>query len=656
MYRSTWKLVPILLVGCVGAAPDGESPELVRGGRLHRDPLAAFAGYQDVKLDQVVPVMVQSIGGPLATLDTTELVTRVQNDSRTASGGTLTHVSMQQTVKGIPIAGTNIGLTLRPGADGHGAKLLASSYRVYTSPRVDTRPSVVSGRALELARAKLGSGATPGPALVIRELDSRLELVWDVVIAGASARAAVIASGARAGTVVLIDDRWHATQGTVTGTYASNGAPGGTGTPMTGTLGGLTVTAGAASATTDRNGAFTIDVPAGTAISAKLSGRTVTVETGSGTAVSGSVPAAATVTIPLGAMTETDMAQVNAYMFAERARTYLEDNAIPTAQFGAPITAKVNQAQTCDAFYQNRTINFMAAGGMCKNSAHDSVVTHEYGHFVDEVFGDITDGGLSEGWGDVLACFVLDRAPLPSLEDNGSVFRTCDNDYQYPATNAGQTEVHELGQAWSGFSWHVRAGLIQQLGASAGDELARKLILPSLSSNAADIPAAVREVFLRDDTDGDLTNGTPHSDVLRAAAERHALLFAIDGGGGQPPPPPPGGGGGTCTHDVCEPGDPLDPGCDPCVEAVCQQDEFCCQQAWDEQCAFGAEQVCGAPCGGGGGGGGGQPPPPPPGDPGEECDQCLMEICFEDPYCCFVEWDQQCDGEAQQLCGQVCGP
>ena len=37
-------------------------------------PVTAFAGYQDLKVEEVIPSMVQSIGGPLATLDTTRAV------------------------------------------------------------------------------------------------------------------------------------------------------------------------------------------------------------------------------------------------------------------------------------------------------------------------------------------------------------------------------------------------------------------------------------------------------------------------------------------------------------------------------------------------------------------------------------------------------
>jgi hypothetical protein len=142
------------------------------------------------------------------------------------------------------------------------------------------------------------------------------------------------------------------------------------------------------------------------------------------------------------------------------------------------------------------------------------------------------------------------------------------------------------------------------------------------------------------------------------AAERHGLAFAVEGdggggGGGDDPgdPPPPPGDPGTCGHDVCTPGEPLSPECDPCVAEVCALDDFCCTMGWDEQCALGAAQVCGAPCDGGGPG---DPPPddPPPG--GDECEACIGELCNYDPYCCEVEWDQQCDAEAYELCGGVC--
>ena len=68
---------------------------------------------------------------------------------------------------------------------------------------------------------------------------------------------------------------------------------------------------------------------------------------------------------------------------------------------------------------------------------------HEYGHFVDDMYGGITEGGLSEGWGDTLACFALDNPVVGGdLFTDGSIIRTCDNDYQYPPS--GSDEVHAL--------------------------------------------------------------------------------------------------------------------------------------------------------------------------------------------------------------------
>ena len=196
---------------------------------------------------------------------------------------------------------------------------------------------------------------------------------------------------------------------------------------------------------------------------------------------------------------------------------------------GAPLAVNVNHGSTCNAYFSPtaRTINFYRAGGGCKNSAEATIVAHEYGHFVDHTFGGITNGGLSEGWGDVLACLQF-RAPVVGgdLFAGDRMIRTCDNAYRYPA--GGSDEVHALGQAWAGFVWHARAGLIAAEGEAAGDARIRALVLPSLPSNAPRIPEAVREVFLRDDDDDDLSNGSPHYDLLYAAAERHGLGFVVE--------------------------------------------------------------------------------------------------------------------------------
>jgi len=106
-----------------------------------------------------------------------------------------------------------------------------------------------------------------------------------------------------------------------------------------------------------------------------------------------------------------------------------------------------------------------------------------------------------------------------------------------------------------------------------------------------------------------------------------------------------------CAHDVCEQGERLDPACDPCVEKVCAQDPFCCEQSWDALCVAEAEKICGpdcTPCG---------HDLCEPGEPLEPtCDPCVEKVCGQDPFCCDFEWDSVCVGKAEQLCGLGCNP
>ena len=54
-------------------------------------------------------------------------------------------------------------------------------------------------------------------------------------------------------------------------------------------------------------------------------------------------------------------------------------------------------------------------------------------------------------------------------------------------------------------------------------------------------------------------------------------------------------GGPTC-HDECVSGDPLDASCNGCVDAICNQDSYCCDTAWDDVCIGLVDQLCSPPC------------------------------------------------------------
>ncbi|MEZ4399979.1 MAG: lamin tail domain-containing protein [Kofleriaceae bacterium] len=519
-----------VLGGCAEAprgGGDGPGYEReVRGGNLHRAPVEGVTA-DAVDLDRVL-----ATAAPLATAfgslrgrDFT-----VEARPMTTQGPALTAIYARQTQAGVPVHGAYAYLVAKPGAaDG---QLVASSYHLYQGVDVATAPTLARGDAMAEARRYLRQRVDAGASadLAIWPVDGELQLVWEVVVTGRPERVLVVASGVRAGHVQVTDERVYQTTGHVRGWVATAGAPGGAGTPTLLALPETTVTAGPVTTTTDGQGGFLLDAPPGSTVTSTLAGPAALVANRAGAVVSAGAPAAAQVDLTLAGpgAGEFDLAQTTAYYYVTRARQFLAANGVAASALGAPLPVNVNLTSTCNAYFSpaTRDINFFRSGGGCRNSAEGSIIAHEYGHFVDDTFGGIVDGGLSEGWGDVLACLMF-QAPVVGgdLLPGGDIIRTCDNPYRYPAS--GRDEVHALGQAWAGFVWHARAGLMASLGASQGDALIRALVIPSFTSNAPDIPTAVREVFLRDDDDGDLANRTPHWDVLMAAAEQHGLGFVV---------------------------------------------------------------------------------------------------------------------------------
>jgi hypothetical protein len=93
-----------------------------------------------------------------------------------------------------------------------------------------------------------------------------------------------------------------------------------------------------------------------------------------------------------------------------------------------------------------------------------------------------------------------------------------------------------------------------------------------------------------------------------------------------------------CAHAVCETGEALSPDCDPCVQMVCGQDAFCCNDNWDGNCVGAADSICGAGCCGDGQ------------CNGESCDSCPMDC--GGPCVCG---DGKCEAEDCASCAQDCG-
>lgn len=503
----------------------------IRGGRLHNVAVNGIPDAATADPIKLIAATQADLRGRLGAVQSSDFVELHRDRSPAKNGAQLMFMTMRQTTGGIPIDDTYLYMGVRYDAAG-AAKLVSSSYRLFENVQIDPKPAIPRDRAIALAQQGLRfrSPVTPKTTdLVVHQLNGHLQLAWSLSFPGSYLRAFVVASGAEAGRVHTIDQRVYDTTGLVTGPVVHGGAPGGLGMVETQGLPGALVSGGPTTQTNaDAMGVYSIKVPNGTPLTASLNGSASVVFDQAGTPLTATAPSVdgGVTNLPMTSSTEVGQSQATAYFFVNDVHNFLVANGMDPALFGAPLPTNTNLNDICNAFYDPgaRNINFFHSGGGCNNSAIDTVIVHEYGHFVDDFNGGIQDGALSEGWGDLLACLWSKQSVVGFDLFPGQAIRNCQNDFVYPPGGIG--EVHDVGQAWQGFGWDVRQNLIAALGPS-GDDLARALILPSFQSNAPDIPAAVREVFLRDDDDGDLSNQTPHWDQLVAAANHHGVFFAV---------------------------------------------------------------------------------------------------------------------------------
>lgn len=286
---------------------------------------------------------------------------------------------------------------------------------------------------------------------------------------------------------------------------------------------------------TDEFGRFTLDLAAPVTITLlSLDGDRMGLMT-PGLAAPASVTvqpgAPATLQLFSAAASDTDLARANAYHWTRKTNQFVRSVLGDTPQLAVldNIRPTVNIAAACNAYYVGNTINFYAqgvSGSACNNTAFSSVVAHEWGHGLDDRYGGVANApgeGLSEGWGDTLAMYLLDRPEvgLDFYGIPGSVLRSGNNTVLYGTQNA----PHAAGQSWMGFAWTCRELLRQSYGQAAALSVSNSVVLGSIVADAMTQPDAMIEVFLADDDDGSLLNGVPHYAELSAAAAQKGIPF-----------------------------------------------------------------------------------------------------------------------------------
>jgi hypothetical protein len=229
--------------------------------------------------------------------------------------------------------------------------------------------------------------------------------------------------------------------------------------------------------------------------------------------------------------TVEDDAQVQVYLNINTAKDFARELDPAMPKLDAQITANVNIAQDCNAFFDGKSVNFFRASMKCQNTGLiQDVVFHEYGHAVHsaeviEGVGEF-DGAMSEGAADFFAAqitgdprmgrgFFYTDKPLRDLDPPTSENR-------WPQDIG---EIHKTGIIFGGTFWDLRKALIAELGEAEGIAVTKKLYLGALR-RSVNIPTSLIEVLAADDDDGDLTNGTPHECTIRNAYGRHGLRTA----------------------------------------------------------------------------------------------------------------------------------
>jgi hypothetical protein len=288
---------------------------------------------------------------------------------------------------------------------------------------------------------------------------------------------------------------------------------------------------GVGTVVTDANGNFTANVTVPTAVTVNLNGiRNQLIAGANAPSVNVTLDPATPATVQFLTQTATpeDAAHTSTYYWVREINEFCRAILGNSAQLATAdsIRPTVNIASTCNAYYTGNTINFYATGGTCNNTAFSTVVTHEWGHGIDDRYGGISQtNGLSEAWGDTVSMYIVDYPIVGEyFTTAGGFVRTGTNTQQYP-TGSG---VHQQGQSFMGFAWKLRERLATTLGnRTQAIAVSNDIVISSLAANALNQADAVVQVFVADDNDANLLNGVPHYDELVYAANLHSLPYPV---------------------------------------------------------------------------------------------------------------------------------
>ena len=176
-----------------------------------------------------------------------------------------------------------------------------------------------------------------------------------------------------------------------------------------------------------------------------------------------------------------------------------------------------------NAFWNGYGIYFGTGNAQLRNLAlFSDIIYHEYTHGVtDHIYPDgmlpyeDQSGAMNEAWSDYFPCSIHNHSGLSVgvLVDTNGPMRDLNNTKRFPDNWIG--EVHSDGMIIGGAMWDVR----EVLGAAYCDSLfhfARYGLAETFEEYLV-------EVLEADDNDGDISNGTPHDEVIYVNFGAHGI-------------------------------------------------------------------------------------------------------------------------------------
>tara|TARA_B100000989_G_scaffold130686_1_gene97026 strand:+ start:4988 stop:7816 length:2829 start_codon:yes stop_codon:yes gene_type:complete len=289
---------------------------------------------------------------------------------------------------------------------------------------------------------------------------------------------------------------------------------------------------------TDNNGNVNINANVGTSLNFKLEGLYAKVQTNN--IVPSFNQSLANNSNALFDNSNSTIQERTAYRAVNVIHNHLK-SVFPTfTALDIPLETNIDEAGSCNAFYNGNSINFYADGlsangtDYCEATANIAdVVYHEYGHAINgnryNSGSGMWNGALNEGYADIWA-YTITLDPILGTgfyqnNPSGYVRRFDINKKVYPQDLVG--EVHADGEIIAGAFWDLYLNMnnnMQQVINLFKETFDSGIDGPNGNEGSIYTDILI-EVLYADDNDGNLSNGTPNDLAIIQAFALHGITL-----------------------------------------------------------------------------------------------------------------------------------